>query len=175
MKVTKRKEEKYPTLATFTDGTKVIIPKQSKFSNGFLRQHGCSIMAEYVALQWQGIKKIGKKTLYPLYILDWHKANTKSEVRAKVTLRGVAKGINAIGKDAKYYKVVTYGRIRKALNNGYLVIMEQGNPIHSITLVKDGGVDYIINYGNVKKVDVAKIAKTATKNSTYRGMVVVKR
>ena len=54
MRITKNKDKKYPLTATLSNGTKLKVPKQSKFDNSFLRCHGCSLMAEYLALQYIG-------------------------------------------------------------------------------------------------------------------------
>ena len=172
MKKIKTKDKKYPLKIKLDNGTKITVPKQSRFSNAFLRKHGCSIMAEYVALQYCGVHR------WPIDILKWHKKHDKSDVKAKVTVRGVAKGIDALGKgkaDATYYREVSASRMKEALNKGQAVIMEQKNPIHSICIIPDGGVPYLFNYGNVSKADIGKLAKTATTNKTYRGMVVVTR
>ncbi len=172
MKKIKTKDKKYPLKIVLENGTKITVPKQSKFSNAFLRKHGCSLMAEYVALQFCGIHK------WPIDLYKWHKKHTKKEVKAKVTLRGVAKGIDSIGKkkaDATYYREVSASRMKEALEKGQAVIMEQKNPIHSICIIPDGDTPWLVNYGNVTKADVGKLAKTATTNKTYRGMITIKR
>ena len=170
MKITKTKDKKYPLIATLSSGTRIKVPKQSNFSNSWLKSHGCSLMAEYLALQYVGIHK------YPLHLLRWHKKYDKEDVKAKVTVKGVCKGINNFKPDsAKYFAEPTYHKIMDALKRGEAVILEQNNPIHSVFLVRDDGVDYIINYGTVKRVNVKRIAKTVTQNKTYRGMVCVRR
>lgn len=172
MRIIKTNNKKYPLKIVLSSGRKITIPKQSEFDNQWLKHHGCSLMAEYVALQFLGVYK------WPIHLLKWHKSHTPGDVRAKVTVKGVSKGINALAKGngtAAYYTTPTAQRIRQALDKGYLVIMEQKNPIHSVTLIRDGKTDYIINYGSVKKVNVNSIAKTATGNETYRGMIIVRR
>lgn len=176
MKITKNKNKKYPIKITTTNGAAATIPKQKNFSNSFLRQHGCSIMAEYVALQLFKVKKVGGKTLYPLHILNWHKKHTPKAVRAKVTLKGVAVGLNKIGAGhckAKYYSMPSATIAKKTMKAGAVVIMELGSPIHSITLIYDNGAYWRIDYGKCRKANVDKLAKKATKNSTYRGMIVI--
>ena len=170
MKVTKTKDKKYPIIVTLTNGARLKVPKQSNFSNSWLRSHGCSLMAEYLALQYLGIHK------YPLHLLRWHRKYDKADLKAKVTVKGVCKGINNLAPDsAIYYAEPTYHRIVAALHSGRCVILEQKNPIHSVFIVRDNEKDYIINYGKIKRVNVEKIAKTATDNKTYRGMVCVRR
>ena len=181
MKITKRNDKKYPIIATLSTGEKLLIPKQSEFDNDWLRHHGCSLMAEYVALQWLGVEKIkdNRRTvgIYPINLLNWHRKHTPKDVKSKVTVRGVSKGINQIAKSkgkSRYYKVVTASRIRKAIRSGYTVIMEQDNPIHSIFLMHDEDGTFMVSYGKVTKVNIDHIASTATKNATYRGMVVIR-
>ena len=178
MKKQKTKNKKYPLNIKLSNGMIALIPLQKKFSNSFLRKHGCSIMAEYVALQLFGIKKIGKKTLYPIYIYEWHREHTPKAVRSKVTLKGVAIGINKIAKErckAKYYTMPNSEIMKKSMKAGAVVIMELGKPIHSITLIYDSGKYWRIDYGKCRKVNVDKMAKKATKNSTYRGMIIITR
>lgn len=171
MRIQKTKDKKYPIKATLENGRKITVPKQSKFSNAFLRKHGCSLMAEYVALQYCGVHK------WPIDLYKWHKRHTKGDVKSKVTVHGVARGIDALGKgkaDATYYRDVSASRMKEALEKGQAVIMEQKNPIHSICIIPDGGEYWLFNYGNVTKANVDKLAKTATTNKTYRGMVTAK-
>ena len=169
MKKTKTKSKKYPLKVTLKNGKKLIIPKQSAFKNAFLHDHGCSIMAEYVALQYVGVHK------WPIDILKWHRKHDKKNIMAKVTVKGVSVGIAKIGKvDTAYYSHVTADRIRDAMKKGRCVIMEQKDPIHSVALIPDGGKLYKVSYGTVTQVTASGIAKTATTSKTYRGMVVVK-
>ena len=180
MKITKRNSKKYPIEITLTDGTKMIIPRQSQFSNEWLKKHGCSIMAEYIALQWLGVKTVkvnGKnKGLYPINLLRWHKKNTPDDIAAKVMLTGVEKGIDDLSKgDGKYYKHTTRDRMRDALDKGNLVIYEQKDPIHTVILIPDEGKIWIANHGTVKETTTAQEAKKALLKTKYKGMVVVAR
>lgn len=168
MKITKTKDEKYPLKVTLSNGTVLKVPKQANFDNAFLRCHGCSIMAEYLALQYL------HKHIWPITLLRWHRKSDKEDIRIKVTLKGVTKGINHYKPGAaKYDRTPTAAKIRKELRTGHVVIMEQKNPIHSIFLFHDDGHNYMISYGKVKRINVDKIAKTATTNKNYRGMVIV--
>lgn len=180
MQKKRRKTKNYPLEVILSSGEKIIIPRQSKFKNEWLREHGCSLMAEYIALQYLGQEKIkvnGRNVgIYPVNLLKWHKKHTPDQVKAKVTVKGVAEGINELAKGkgmAKYYKTVSAKRIKKALKDGDLVIMEQGNPIHTIVLLPDKNGAYIANHGKVEKVNVDDVAKKATNDRKYRGMVIV--
>lgn len=168
MKITKTKNKKYPLNVTLSNRTVLKVPKQANFSNSFLRCHGCSIMAEYLALQYI------HKHIWPITLLRWHRKSDREDVKAKVTVKGVEKGINHYKPGAAYYDPTpTATEIRRGLSSGHAVILEQKNPIHSIFLVRDKGIDYMISYGKVTRIDVGKIAKTATFNKTYKGMVTI--
>ena len=170
MKIVKTGIKQYPLRVTLSDGTVLKVPKQANFNNNWLRTHGCSLMAEYLALQYIG------KHVYPLHLLQWHRAYDKEDVRAKVTVKGVAKGINHYKPDhARYDPTPSLGELESAMKAGACVVFEQKNPIHSIFIFREDGKNYMISYGQVKKIDLAKIAKTATANANYKGMVIVKR
>ena len=169
MKRTKTKNRKYPLKIALSNGTVIKVPKQANFDNAFLRCHGCSLMAEYLALQYI------HKHIWPITLLRWHRKFDQEDIKAKVTVEGVCKGINHYKPDsAIYYADPTYHRIAAALHSGRCVILEQKNPIHSIFLLRDNGIDYKISYGKITRINVDKIAKTATANKTYRGMGIVK-
>lgn len=178
MQKIKRKSEKYPLEVILSTGEHIIIPKQSKFKDAWLKEHGCSLMCEYIALQWLGVKKIkvdGKSVgIYPINLLKWHREHTKDQIKSKVTIKGVGRGINKLSDGwAVYSEKVTAEKIKDALNEGNIVIMEQKSPIHSILLLKDKDDVYIADHGKVEKADIDKIAKKATVNRTYRGMLEV--
>lgn len=126
-------------------------------------------MAEYLALQYV------HKHVYPLHLLQWHRANDKEDIKAKVTLKGVTKGINHYRPGrATYVSTPTVGKVKLALASGAVVILEHRNPIHSVFIFRDKGVDYIVSYGKVKRVNLLKTVAKATTNKTYKGMVITK-
>lgn len=169
MKIIKTGDRKYPLRIALDNKTVLKVPKQKNFDNAFLRCHGCSLMAEYLALQYL------HKHVWPLHLLKWHRAHDKEDVKAKVTLRGVTKGINHYKNGhATYVEKPTVGKANYALLNGGCIILEHRNPIHSVFIVRDNGVDYIISYGKVKRVNIAQTIAKASKNTTYRGMVIIK-
>lgn len=177
MKITKTKDKKYPLKIVLEDGTKITVPKQSAMSNSFLKKHGCSLMAEYVCLQFLGVHK------WPINLYKWHKSHTKGDIKSKVTVKGVSKGINKQCKNkgiARYYSKPTFEIMDKAIKANCAVILEQKSPIHTICIIPDQGKDgkvtpYLVNYGKVSKADLKKLIKTATTNQTYRGLVTVAR
>lgn len=170
MRKTLTGNRKYPIKVTLSDGTVLKVPKQANFKNSFLRCHGCSIMAEYLALQYL------HKHIWPSTLLRWHRKSDREDIKSKVTLRGVEKGINHYKPGSAFYdRTPTAMEIRRDLQSGHVVILEQQNPIHSIFLFHDKGQNYMISYGKVTRINVDRIAKTATKNSTYKGMVSIRR
>lgn len=169
MRIVKTGDKKYPLMLTLSNGAVLKVPKQANFDNSFLRCHGCSLMAEYLALQYL------HKHVYPLHLLQWHRKNDKDDIKAKVTLKGVTKGINNYKPHHAIYEANPNARkVKLALISGAVVILEQRNPIHSVFLFADNGVDYIISYGKVSKANITKIVHKATTNATYKGMVVIK-
>lgn len=169
MKTIKTTEKKYPLKIILSNGTVLKVPKQSKFDNAFLRCHGCSLMAEYLALQYV------HKHVYPLHLLQWHRANDKEDIKIKVTLKGVTKGINHYRPGrATYVPTPTASKAKLALTSGAVIILEHRNPIHTVFIFRDKGMDYIVSYGKVKKVNITSTVAKATTNKTYKGMVIVK-
>lgn len=176
MEIIKSKSKHYPQIAFLSDGTLLAIPKQSAYKDDYIRRHGCSIMAERIALQFAGIRKT------PAWLKKWHAKHTPARVKPKTTVSAVADGLEQIGKGrlvAKYYRVASEARIRVAMEKGLVVILEQGPPgtktIHTVCLIPDEGQCWCASHGKCVKVDIGKIAKTATTSEKYRGMITVKR
>lgn len=175
MKIKKTKSEHYPVTAILSDGRKLKIPRQSAFSDEYIRKHGCSLVAEYIALEYIGVRR----TLAQLK--RWHFKHTKDYVEPKTTVWAVwvylYNRLDVLASSV-YYRIVTPVRIRRAIEAGHLVIMEQGPPgtkvIHTVALIPDKGRCYCASHGKVVEVDINKIAKTATNREKYRGMIIVK-
>ena len=170
MKITKLKKSTYPRKITFDNGRSSKIPNQKKFKSEYIRHHGCSLAAFYVALGFCG------KTMKINPLLKWSRKNLKKYMRAKLTIKGVAVGINKRtgSKRATYHKKATYNQILNALKRGHLVLLELGNPIHTVTLYRSDGKNYRIDHGQIKKTKLKELVKKATKSSTYRGWVDVR-
>ena len=111
MKKVKTKDPKYPLKITLMTGETMLIPRQSQFDNQWLRKHGCSIMAEYIAMQWLGVKKVDKAKLWPITLLRWHRKHTPNMIAAKLMIKGIPAAILVLSSgSAKYYKTVTKAR-----------------------------------------------------------------
>lgn len=175
MKTKKTNSKHYPVVAILSDGRKLKIPRQAAFSDEYIRRHGCSLVAEYIALEFIG----AHRTLNQLK--KWHFKNTPGYVHPKTTVWAVSVylvNMWDVLANSVYYRVVTPLRIRRAIEAGHLVIMEQGPPgtkvIHTVALIPDKGHCYCASHGKVVEVDINKIAKTATNREKYRGMIIVK-
>lgn len=170
MKITKTKSSKYPRRVIFNNGRKSPVPNQTKFKNSFVRNHGCSLAGFYIGLRYCG----EKSKMNPL--LKWSRSHLKKYMKAKLTIKGVAVGLNKKcgRKVATYHKKPTWSKVNKALSDGHLVLVERGNPIHTVVLYRASGKTYMLDHGNVKKVSAKSIVSKATSSSTYRGWVDVK-
>ena len=150
MKLVKTKKVKYPYRVTFNNGRVSPIPSQHRFKTDFVAHHGCSLVAFYIALRFLG----RKKKIIPL--LSWSKRHLKKYIKAKLTIKGVAEGINKMMPGhAEYHKKPTYEMVKKALKADQMVLLETRDPIHTNVLFKGNGKTYYnASDGTVKKVDV---------------------
>lgn len=169
----RRVNPKYPLLVTYKrkgEVKKMIVPDQHAFKTDFLREHGCSIMAEYVALQWLGCKQYK-----PYGLMKLHKQKTKAEVKTKVTVKGVAQLLGELVPMSfiLYRNQPTLKRIKSQLDAGNIVLLEEGDPIHTVVLLRAEGKYWRLTNGKCQAVDIEKEAKRATNNPKYAGMVVV--
>lgn len=170
MKITKTTNKKYPRKITFDNKRISPVPDQRQFKSDFIRNHGCSMAAFYVGLRFCG----KKETMGQL--LKWTRQNLKGYLKTKLTVRGVAKGINKkMGrKVAIYHKKASYTAVKKALKVGHLVIIELGQPIHTVVLYYSAGKTYRIDHGNVTRASAKKVVEQATTSETYKGWIEVK-
>lgn len=171
MNTIKTKSDKYPRRVTFNNGRSSPVPNQKKFKNDFIRNHGCSLAAFYIALRFSGKKEKMNA------LLKWSRSHLKGHMKAKLTIKGVAKGLNkkAGRKVTTYHRIANLSKINKALDSGHLVLLETGDPIHTNVLYRSKPKHtYHLDHGNVKKINTAKMVKRATKSATYRGWVDVR-
>ena len=170
MKKIKTRKTKYPYKVVFNNGRVAPIPNQYKFKTDYIRHHGCSMCAFYIACRFVGRKdKMGQ-------LLSYANTNLKKHMRTKLTIKGVAAGLNRKSgrKVATYHKSCNRKAINKALDKGHLVLIETGSPIHTNVLYRTGDRTYHLDHGSVKKIDAEKLIKKATKSSIYRGWVDVR-
>ena len=170
MEKIRTKKTKYPWKVVFNNGNTSPIPNQYKFKTEFIRKHGCSLCAFYIANRYIGRKdKIGQ-------LLSYSKHSLSKYIKAKITIKGVAVGLNrkANRKVAYYHRTCSKKAVNKALDNGCLVLLETGKPIHTNVLYRANDRTYHLDHGKVKKVNADKLINKATKSSTYRGWVEVR-
>ena len=166
----KRTQKKYPWRIVLDNGRQIPVPSQHDFKSDFIRRHGCSLVGFYMALRYKGIKKNMQQCL--------SYARKKLKRGAKYPLTEICKGINSIcpGKPAVYYKSLTNAQLEAKLRKGYMVLFEEGNPIHTVVLLRDSksGKTWRFSDGKKSATTVEKENKKRCTNEKYRGIVVVK-
>jgi hypothetical protein len=166
----RKRKKKFPWRIVLDNGRKVPVPSQCDFKSIFIRKHGCSLVGFYMALRFKGKKKNMQQCL--AY------CRRKLKCGAKYPLTEVCKGINSIcpGKPAIYYKSLTDAQLEAKLRKGYMVLFEEGNPIHTVVLLKDNNTGKAWRFSDGKK-NVTTAAKENAKRCTsnnYKGIVIVK-
>ncbi len=166
----KKTKKKFPWRIILQNGRVIPVPSQHDFKSDFIKRHGCSLVAFYMSLRFKGIKKNLQQ------VLQYARKKLKRE--AKYPLTEVCKGINSIcpGKPAIYYKSLTDAQLEAKLKRGYMVLFEEGSPIHTVVLLRDGKTGKIYRFSDGKK-SITTVAKENAKrctNEKYRGIVVVK-
>lgn len=146
------------------------MPSQYNFKSAFIRTHGCSLVAFYMALRYKGIKKNMQQCL--AY------CRRKLKCGAKYPLTEIARGINMIcpGKPAVFHKIMSNDRLEAHLEKGHMILFEEGSPIHTVVLLKDNRTDKVWRFSDGKKnVTTAKKENVRRcMNEKYKGIVVVK-
>lgn len=166
----KNSKKKYPWRIILDNGRKIPVPSQYNFKSPFIRTHGCSLVAFYMALHYKGIKKNMQQCL--------QYARRKLKCGAKYPLTEIARGINQIcsGKPAVYRKGMSNDKIESHLKKGRMILFEEGSPIHTVVLLKDSKTGRVWRFSDGKKnvTTVEKENKRKCKNEKYKGIVIVK-
>lgn len=166
----KNSKKKFPWRIILDNGRNIPVPSQYNFKAAFIRTHGCSLVAFYMALRFRGVKKNMQQTL--------QYARRKLKCGAKYPLTEIVKGINQIcpGKPATYHKSLTIEQLNVKLKKGHMVLFEEGNPTHTVVLLVDSKTGKIWRFSDGKKsvVTVKKENVRRCTNKTYRGVVIVK-
>lgn len=166
----KKSKKKYPWRIILDNGRQIPVPSQHDFKSDFIQHHGCSLVGFYMALRFRGIKKNMQQVL--------QYARRKLKCGAKYPLTEVAKGINQIcpGKPATYHKSLTTEQLNVKLKKGYMVLFEEGNPIHTVALLRDSksGKIYRFSDGKGSVVTVKKENARRCTNEKYKGVIVIK-
>lgn len=166
----RKRKKKFPWRIALDNGRQIPVPSQHDFKNDFIQHHGCSLVAFYMALHYKGIKKNMQQVL--------RHARRKLKCGAKYPLTEIVKGINQIcpGKPAIYHKSMSNERIEAHLKKGHMILFEEGNPIHTVVLLRDSKTGKIWRFSDGKKsvVTVEKENVRRCMNEKYKGIVVVK-
>lgn len=166
----KNSKKKFPWRIVLDNGRQIPVPSQYNFKSSFIRTHGCSLAAFYMALRYKGIKKNMQQVL--------QYARKKLKCGAKYPLTEIVKGINQIcpGKPAAYHKSLTTEQLKAKLKKGYMVLFEEGGPIHTVVLLRDSKTGKIWRFSDGKKNTVTVEAENRKRctNEKYKGVVIVK-
>ena len=166
----KKSKKKFPWKIILDNKRCIPVPSQYNFKSDFIRRHGCSLVGFYMALRFRGVKKNMQQCL--------NFARKKLKCGAKYPLTEIAKGINMIcpGKLAAYHKSMSNDRLEAHLKKGHMILFEEGNPIHTVVLLRDNKPGKIWRFSDGKKnvTTVTKENKKKCTNEKYRGMVVIR-
>lgn len=166
----KNSKKKYPWRIILDNKRYIPVPSQYNFKSDFIQHHGCSLVAFYMALRYKGIKKNMQQVL--------QYARRKLKCGAKYPLTEIARGINMIcpRKPAAYHKSLTTEQLKAKLKKGYMILLEEGNPIHTVALLRDSKSGKIYRFSDGKKsvVTVKKENARRCTNEKYKGVIVVK-
>lgn len=166
----KDKKKRFPWRVILDNGRIIPVPSQHNFKTDFIKRHGCSLVAFYMALRYKGVKKNMQRCL--AY------CRKRLKCGAKYPLTEIAKGINQIcpGKPAVYHKSMSNDRIEAHLKKGHMILFEEGDPIHTVVLLQDNKTGRVWRFSDGRKIvtTVEKENKKKCTNEKYRGIVVVK-
>lgn len=166
----KDKKKRFPWRVILDNGRIIPVPSQHNFKTDFIKRHGCSLVAFYMALRYKGVKKNMQQTL--------RYARRKLKCGAKYPLTEIVKGINQIcpGKPAVYHKSLTNAQLESKLKRGYMAVFEEGSPIHTVVLLMDKRTGEIWRFSDGHK-NTTTVEKENAKKCTstkYKGIIVVK-
>lgn len=166
----KKTKKRFPYRIILDSGRIIPVPSQHNFKSDFIQHHGCSLVGCYMALRYKGVKKNMQQCL--AY------CRKKLKCGAKYPLKEIVKGINQIcpGKPAVYHKSLTNAQLEAKLRKGYIVLFEEGNPIHTVVLLRDSKSGKIWRFSDGRKNTTTVEKENAKKctNTKYKGIIVVK-
>lgn len=168
-KILQKKNKKYPEKIKFEDGLKVPVPDQYNFSQEYIRTHGCSLAAFYMALRFLGKKKSMVKCL------NYLKKHCELNGRAKYSIKQVFDAISTLSPGQKFYENPTKTQIKKALKAGNMVLFEERNPTHTAVYLWNGEKIHRFSNGGHKAVTINQIINKRNVDSHYKGCVIVRR
>ena len=144
MRITIRRDKRYPYKVKFND-KKLLIPQQKQFGE-YCRNHGCSVTACSIALQFVGVKQRDETVWNPKEVYEYAKEHITGFNGSKLSIRGCKSVINKIaGREVSFWHsndgrhdTSIRGNIDKQLRNGHIILFEEKNPVHTIAIL---GID----------------------------------
>ena len=144
MRITIRRDKRYPYKVEFND-KKLLIPQQKQFGE-YCRNHGCSVTACSIALQFVGVKQRDETVWNPKEVYEYAKEHIPGFNGSKLSIWGCKSVINKIaGKEVAFWHsnngrhdTSIRGNIDKQLRNGHIILFEEKDPVHTVVLL---GID----------------------------------
>lgn len=171
-KINKKRNKKYPYKIKHTNGARVPVPSQYDFNNSeFIRNHGCIIVAFYMAQRFIGKRKS---------VMQCLKYMQKNHIKGSwlnYNLKQVSMAINELKKKncAIYYDHITRPEMKQALRDGKMVLFTEREPIHTVVLLYDGYDVIRFSDGKYSKTSWTKEIEKRCNDDWYKGCVIVKR
>lgn len=144
MRITIRRDKRYPYKVEFND-KKLLIPQQKQFGE-YCRNHGCSVTACSIALQFVGVKQRDETVWNPKEVYEYAKEHIPGFNGSKLSIWGCKSVINKIaGREVSFWHsndgrhdTSIRGKIDKHLRAGHLILFEEKDPVHTVVLL---GID----------------------------------
>lgn len=149
----------YPVIVQRENGRKVHIPQQKKFGT-YCSNHGCSVTAVSIAIQWRGVLQKDKSVWNPKEVYEYAKKNISGYNGSKLGIFGCMNTINKIcgPGSATWHPIAGVSpdynikMITLALHQGKMVLFEEDNPIHTVAILGFAGDGKILVATNGKVV-----------------------
>lgn len=144
MRITIRKDKRYPYKVEMED-KRLLIPQQKQFGE-YCRNHGCSVTACSIALQFVGIKQEDGTVWNPKEVYEYAKKHIPGYNGSKLAIWGCKSVINKIAGHEVAFWHSNDGRhntsiranIDKQLKAGHIILFEEKDPVHTVALL---GID----------------------------------
>lgn len=167
--ISKTNRKKYPEKIKFSDKLRVLVPDQYSFSDSYIRNHGCSLTAFYMALRFCGKKKSVK------WCLKYLKKHCGLNGRSKYSIRQIYDAILTLCPGQRFYENPTKSQIKKHLKAGHMVLFEERNPTHTAVYLWNGGKIIRFSNGGHRTVTLNQIMSKRNTDSYYKGCAIIRR
>lgn len=167
--VKKTNRKKYPEKIKFSDKLRVLVPDQYSFSDSYIRDHGCSLTAFYMALRFCGKKKSVK------WCLKYLKKHYGLNGRSKYSLWQIYDAILTLCPGQNFYENPTKSQIKKHLKAGRMIIFEERKPAHTAVYLWNGRKIIRFSNGGHRIVTLNQIMSKRNTDSYYKGCAVIRR